>query len=121
MRHTKLAATLLEQSNATDGVRLLDINGLARILGIARATIYSDLSRAPWKLPPAFRLPGRRKRLWAADEVVEWVHRYRDRTTEPCGVGLPRKPHSLAQAPNGYRRLRHNPTVRLRHDGGGTP
>lgn len=118
MRHTKLDAALRKERSAADGGQFLDIDGLARFLGLARATVYSDLSRAPWKLPPAYRLPGRRKRLWSTAEVVEWVHRYRDRTTEPLGIGWPRKPYLR---PNGHHYSRHNSTARLRHDGGGTP
>jgi len=63
--------------------RFVDIDGLSEITGIAKATIYSDLSRAPWKLPQGYRLPGRRKILWDREEVVAWIKRFPDRTLAP--------------------------------------
>lgn len=60
--------------------RFVDIDGLSEITGIAKATIYSDLSRAPWKLPQGYRLPGRRKILWDREEVFDWIKRFPDRT-----------------------------------------
>lgn len=56
--------------------QFLDVDGLAQYTGLARATILSDLSRAPWKLPPGYRLPGRRKLLWQRDEVAAWIKRF---------------------------------------------
>lgn len=56
--------------------QFLDVDGLARYTGLARATILSDLSRAPWKIPPCYRLPGRRKLLWQRDEVAAWIKRF---------------------------------------------
>ncbi|TAN02639.1 MAG: AlpA family phage regulatory protein [Rhodanobacteraceae bacterium] len=64
----------------TCGGRFVDIDGLSEITGIAKATIYSDLCRAPWKLPQGYRLPGRRKILWDKEEVVDWIKRFPDRT-----------------------------------------
>jgi len=64
----------------TCGGSFIDIDGLSEITGIAKATIYSDLSRAPWKLPQGYRLPGRRKILWDREEVVDWIKRFPDRT-----------------------------------------
>lgn len=52
------------------------IKGLSKLTGIAQATVYSDLCRAPWKLPPAYRLPGRRRLLWDRDEVIAWIKRF---------------------------------------------
>ena len=60
--------------------RFIDIDGLSEVTGIAKATIYSDLCRAPWKLPKGYRLPGRRKILWDRNEVVDWIKRFPDRT-----------------------------------------
>lgn len=56
--------------------RFIDIDGLSEVTGIAKATIYSDLCRAPWKLPPGYRLPGRRRLLWDRDEVIAWIKRF---------------------------------------------
>ncbi len=56
--------------------QFIDVDGLAQYTGLARSTILSDLSRAPWKLPPGYRLPGRRKLLWQRDEVAAWIKRF---------------------------------------------
>jgi len=87
----------------TCGGRFVDIDGLSEITGIAKATIYSDLCRAPWKLPPGYRLPGRRKILWDKEEVVDWIKRFPDRNAEPiafAGRSAPSKsgqPRKVAQ------------------------
>lgn len=77
-----------DSSVAPSRKHFLDVQDLSQVLGIALATVYSDLSRAPWKLPPGYRLPGRRKLLWDPDEVAAWVKRYPDRNNEPLSVGL---------------------------------
>lgn len=46
------------------------------ILGISKSTLFSDRSRAPQKMPPCYRVPGRRGLLWRRHEVVEWVQRF---------------------------------------------
>lgn len=56
--------------------QFIDVDGLAQYTGIARATILSDLCRAPWKVPPPYRLPGRRKWLWDRDQVAAWIRRF---------------------------------------------
>lgn len=56
--------------------QFMDVDGLAQYTGLARSTILSDLSRAPWKIPPCYRLPGRRKLLWQRDEVAAWIKRF---------------------------------------------
>lgn len=63
--------------------RFLDIDDLSEATGIAKATIYSDLCRAPWKLPQGYRLPGRRKLLWDREEVIAWIKRLPNRTLDP--------------------------------------
>lgn len=61
---------------AADDGPFIGIKGLSKLTGIAEATVYSDLCRAPWKLPPAYRLPGRRRLLWDRDEVIAWIKRF---------------------------------------------
>lgn len=56
--------------------QFMGVDGLARFTGLARSTILSDLSRAPWKIPPCYRLPGRRKLLWQREEVAAWIKRF---------------------------------------------
>lgn len=83
--------------------QFIDVDGLAQYTGLARSTILSDLSRAPWKIPPCYRLPGRRKLLWQRDEVADWIKRfpaYRSQSQERSSDepmlsqrrGRPRKP-----------------------------
>ena len=62
--------------DAADDGPFIGVKGLSKLTGIAEATVYSDLCRAPWKLPPAYRLPGRRRLLWDREEVVTWVKRF---------------------------------------------
>ena len=65
-----------ESLAAADDGPFVGIKGLSKLTGIAQAPVYSDLCRAPWKLPPAYRLPGRRRLLWDRDEVIAWIKRF---------------------------------------------
>lgn len=78
MSHTEsaLPGAIGGSLDAADDGPFVGIKGLSRLTGIAEATIYSDLCRAPWKLPPAYRLPGRRRMLWDRNEVIAWVKRF---------------------------------------------
>lgn len=63
---------------ASDDEYFLDVDGLARLMKIAPATIYSDMSRCPWKLPPPCRPRGRRLLLWDRATAIEWIKRFEE-------------------------------------------
>lgn len=52
--------------------KLLTIKELSAILHKTEATIRSDLTRDPDKLPPRFAIP--RKVLWHIDDVERWLN-----------------------------------------------
>ena len=54
----------------------IDAGEVAAILGISKPTLLSDRCRAPQKVPPCYRVPGRRGLLWLRQEVVAWVQRF---------------------------------------------
>lgn len=56
-----------------NGLELLDIVDLARILRRSVNTVRSDVTRRPETLPPRVRVPGGRKVLWRAQDVAAWL------------------------------------------------
>lgn len=54
----------------------VDASEVAAILGISKPTLLSDRCRAPQKVPPCYRIPGRRGLLWLRHEVVAWVQEF---------------------------------------------
>ena len=54
----------------------IDAGEVAAILGISKPTLLSDRCRAPQKVPPCYRVPGRRGLLWLRHEVIAWVQRF---------------------------------------------
>lgn len=59
--------------------RVLDAHELGAIyLHRPAATIFKDLPRAPHRLPPSIKIPGRRGRLWLESAVVRWLEGYQE-------------------------------------------
>lgn len=56
-----------------DGLVLLGIEELASVLHRSPKTVRSDVTRRPETLPPRVRVPGGRKVLWRAQDVVAWL------------------------------------------------
>ena len=55
----------------------LTIDDLAVILNRARATIATEVTKAPHKLPPRLHLPGSRRVLWLKEDVENWLAEHR--------------------------------------------
>ena len=64
--------------SANTELETLTIKQLAGILNRSPATIATEVSKAPHKLPPRLRLPGSRKVLWLRSDVEEWINEYRN-------------------------------------------
>lgn len=71
---------------AADDDYFVDVAGLARLMRIAPATVYSDLSRSPWKLPPPCRPRGRRLLLWDRQAAIDWIKRFEESRSEPLAL-----------------------------------
>lgn len=56
--------------------KLINIDELAEILRLKRATVRWYLSRNPSRLPPAVKMPGAKGALWRRQDVEKWVERY---------------------------------------------
>ena len=61
-------------------MQTLTIKDLASILNRSPATIATEVSKAPHKLPPRLYLPGSRRVLWLQEDVEKWINELR--TTE---------------------------------------
>lgn len=60
--------------------RVLDAHELGEIyLHRPAATIFKDLTRAPHRLPPSIKIPGRRGRLWLESVVVRWLEGHQEK------------------------------------------
>lgn len=51
----------------------LNLHELAGLLHRSPATVLSDRTRAPHRVPPAVDIPGARGLLWITSTVVEWM------------------------------------------------
>ena len=60
-------------------MQTLTIKDLAKKLNRAEATIATEVTKAPHKLPPRFFLPGSRRVLWLEQDVNEWMLEQRDK------------------------------------------
>ena len=72
--------------------RVLDAHELGEIyLRRPAATIFKDLTRAPHRLPPSIRIPGRRGRVWLESEVLRWLRSHLEvaQTSEGEKLGTP--------------------------------
>lgn len=64
---------------------------LAELLGKTSHSLQADLSRAPWKLPPACHVPGTKSPRWLLSDVINWLAQYREKRDENQQV-KPQKP-----------------------------
>ena len=83
--------------------RTLDAAELgARYLYKTEGTIWSDLARAPDRLPPPVRIPGTRKTLWLESEVIDWLQKHSTGKAAPKrGRPTKRQQVERAQQSNG--------------------
>lgn len=51
---------------------LINTKDLAKLLGLTVGSVHQYASRAPERLPPRMRLPGRRLQ-WDRDVVMAWL------------------------------------------------
>ena len=58
-------------------MQTLTIKDLAGILNRSPATIATEVTKAPQKLPPRLHLPGSRRVLWLQSDVEKWINEYR--------------------------------------------
>jgi predicted DNA-binding transcriptional regulator AlpA len=68
----------------------MTIHELADILNRSPATIATQVSKSPEKLPPRLMLPGSRKVLWLKSDVEEWIesHRLNKKVTRVVDHGM---------------------------------
>ena len=52
---------------------IIDIDGLAVLLGRKRSSIATDMVRNPAAVPPHFKLPGTKRPLWLVVTVHAWL------------------------------------------------
>lgn len=72
--------------------RVLDAHELGEIyIRRPAATIFKDLTRAPHRLPPSIKIPGRRGRVWLESEVLRWLRSHLEtaQTSEGEKLGTP--------------------------------
>lgn len=76
-------------------MQVSSIQEVAKKLGKSVSSIYSDLSRRPYALPPRIVVPGSRKVLFF--DVDLWLEQHVVRATPPtkARVGRPTKAESL--------------------------
>lgn len=60
---------------------------LAALLHVSPATISKDLSRAPDRLPPVVRVPGRKKAIWLRSTVMAWLRSHQDVVPNGSSLG----------------------------------
>jgi len=46
---------------------------LAPLIHLTEASVRSDVSRRPWRLPPRVGLPGSNRLKWSLKAVKEWI------------------------------------------------
>lgn len=61
------------------GLETVSVDGLAKILGRSPATIKTQMSRQPDRVPPAF--PGSWPTMWRLITVLEWMDKIEGRAT----------------------------------------
>jgi predicted DNA-binding transcriptional regulator AlpA len=91
------AAAYSEGESFHEHLRLWKIDGLSNFMDIPTATIYSNLRRAPERVPPPIVLPGGQLR-WDPVEVRRWL---------AC---LQKQPSQCVQVVSAPRRRRGRPT-----------
>lgn len=70
----------------------LDVGELAALLHRRRATILTDRSRHPERVPPACTPPGARYPLWIRGDVLAWLRRHPDPPRHRPHSGNPARP-----------------------------
>lgn len=65
---------------------ILDVDGLAALLGISSASIPSQRSRSPEKLPPPYLT---RPLRWRRETVVGWMKEQEERARRDADIGAP--------------------------------
>jgi len=63
-------------------MQTLTIADLALILNRSPATIATEVTKAPHKLPPRLHLPGSRRVLWYQEDVEKWINEHRPESAE---------------------------------------
>jgi len=58
-------------------MQTLTIKDLAGLLNRSPATIATEVTKSPHKLPPRLQLPGSRRVLWLQSDVEMWIDEYR--------------------------------------------
>ena len=66
------------ERESNSSIETLTIYQLAKILNKSPATIATEVSKNPDKLPPRLRLPGSRRVLWLKTDVEDWINKYRE-------------------------------------------
>ena len=64
-------------ANRNAVMQTLTIKDLAKLLSRSPATIATEVSKSPHKLPPRLILPGSRRVLWLEEDVEEWINIHR--------------------------------------------
>lgn len=81
---------------------VLNALDLARLLNKTPSAIFTDRSRAPYRLPPACSPPGTKSPLWLLDDVISWLREHREQpcatTPAPRRRGRPTKAEQIARA-----------------------
>lgn len=90
-----------QEPSLDDRPLVIDVAGLAAMLGLSPKTVQQDVYRRPDRLPPRLLVPGVRRILWLRKDVERWLE------------ALPRTPangvYGTAQSPAPQRR-RGRPT-----------
>lgn len=58
-------------------MQTLTIKDLAIILNRSPATIATEVTKFPQKLPTRLKLPGSRRVLWLQSDVEDWINEHR--------------------------------------------
>ena len=105
---TPSLASPLSQS-VVDGCMLIGIAELAQRLHRAEATIRTQVTREPEKLPPRFLIPSSSQVVWMLSTVIEWMVKQQSSAfptpaTEPLKSSI--KPSAKRRgAPTGLEKL----------------
>lgn len=95
-----------QQVQAETFPQVLNALDLARLLNKTPSSIFTDRSRAPWRLPPACTPPGTKSPLWLLSDVLAWLREHREPaapapTLAPAPArrrGRPTKAEQIARA-----------------------
>lgn len=71
-----------ETFGLSDDHALIDIAGIARLLGRSPKTVAVDCSRRPDTLPPRFYMPGTKAIKWRVSDVRAWMEKIAEQQAE---------------------------------------